>query len=440
MSPPGYMRPSENFGSLDAFGLLKLHEVSRKFSNEFHIEEHAAFATVLTAASHCLGGAAELAVSSGRVSAPFSTMVLTPERLPIWIEIPNRFLASDLGYRLEFLIENYEAARRELEQSAPSESSQGVVSVLHAEAKAAQSIIADGISDHVWTDTLGLPFPRSVLDNRISISTPPIGLFSALRALGEAERMRLWNCLSAERPVFSPGDGKRSGIPSFLWQVFHGESQDLFKEFPWLLQLPALLIRSQHQECPPIHGLSKSAASISKLNEDLFFHRYGMKGKTKTFVPSESAMVPISEFLEVVRLWRQENESDEAEIFFSSRWTMTLGLKLALLLCVVEGEAQVERRFVQYGIELAKHLVVESGRNLSAAHRLGIQCAADTTDMNERERAVYLKICQKQGITPADLSRSFHSLRKKERDQIVSSLLSRRLIRIEGELLLQNAA
>ena len=56
----------------------------------------------------------------------------------------------------------------------------------------------------------------------------------------------------------------------------------------------------------------------------------------------------------------------------------------------------------------------------------------------DRERRVYLRICEAKRISKADLRQSFHKMSARERNEIVAKLLAMGLIRHEGKDLTQN--
>jgi hypothetical protein len=61
-------------------------------------------------------------------------------------------------------------------------------------------------------------------------------------------------------------------------------------------------------------------------------------------------------------------------------------------------------------------------------------------DQDNRERAVFLLICDRPSITGPELSRSFTRLRKKELDRILVELIGRNLVRLEKGGLWQGLA
>ena len=122
------------------------------------------------------------------------------------------------------------------------------------------------------------------------------------------------------------------------------------------------------------------------------------------------------------------------------RWVADLGIKLSLSLMRLEEEQALNPRLVENGLELAKFFALQRMEILSATGWGHGAENAETADLSTEERRAYLKICESDGMTKADLRRSSHGMSAGERDRIVAKLLSLRLIRQDGKLLRQNAA
>jgi hypothetical protein len=196
----------------------------------------------------------------------------------------------------------------------------------------------------------------------------------------------------------------------------------------------------QEWEEPPLHGLCKGPQLISKLCEDLFYIRLRQMKRPKTFYPSEQVMEPLRKFLAQARDWQKEVEVDTLKNCLLPSRMIDLALKLTLLEVAVGRKKEIEKSKVEYGIELAKRFLVRHLSTLSAVGGPATASQPDTTDMTDRERAAFLKICEKEALSPTELARSFSRMLASERDDIIASLLSRNLVTFEGGVLRRVAA
>jgi len=84
------------------------------------------------------------------------------------------------------------------------------------------------------------------------------------------------------------------------------------------------------------------------------------------------------------------------------------------------------------GLELTKRLHIRHLKTLAKFLPGPLSEVPNVDGLSERERAVYFRICERPGLTPSTLSRSFRRMNKAERDQLLAALVERRLIRFEG--------
>ena len=435
MDIPAFLRPSSHFERLERFGGSEVFQAAQVFANEFKIDTEAALACVCCSASHALGGAVQVSTSVGKVEAPFSLLISTPEPDPLWVSVPNQYLLSDVGPHLRFIVEAYQAERRQVKESGRVDPEISGLSHMKELAELGQGAFAEGVIERAATDSLSFPFPPSLVDQWVSLATPSVGLRSALERLTKKEESRLWDSLASNRKLMAENGVRSSGVPSFFWQVQYDELGSLFKGSPWLSDIPLLAVQMQEREEAPLHGLCKGPQLISKLCEDLFYIRLRQMKRPKTFYPSEHVLEPLRKFLAQTRDWQKEVEVDSFKNCLLPSRMIDLALKLTLLEVAVGRKKEIEKSNVEYGLELAKRFLVRHLSTVSAIGDPGTCSLPDTTDMTDRERAAFLKICEKEPLPPTELARSFSRMLASERDDIIASLLSRNLITFDQGIL-----
>jgi len=90
---------------------------------------------------------------------------------------------------------------------------------------------------------------------------------------------------------------------------------------------------------------------------------------------------------------------------------------------------------VEAGLSLAKHMAARHCRTLSnytPAKQTPQGLPRDIANLNSMERIVYLRICERPGRTPPQLSRSFKCLNRPEREQTLNALVTCGLVRFES--------
>ena len=381
-----------------------------------------------------------MVTSFGRVEAPFSVLIATPETRPLWTSVPERFLTSEIGPHVRFMNEAYQSERHVKRGEGRTDPEISGLSEFGEIAKLGQAAFMEGVIERVSTDCLTFPFPPTLVDRWVSLSTPAVGLATALQRLTQREQDRLWDALATERKLMVENGIRSSGVPAFLWQVAHKETDRLFAMNPWLADIPMVHIRCQQHENPPLHGLCRGAQMITKVCEDNFFIRLRMMGNSKSFMLSEGLAQPLEKFLHEGFAWQREQRDESSGIRVDpTRWT-NLAMKLALLEVAVSASEEIGRNHIEFGVELAKRFSVKHLEAMSAVEHPVCSQRPDTTDMTARERDVFLRICERGEISPSDLSRSFSCLRATERDEIIANLISRDLVTLEDGLLRRSAA
>ena len=115
-------------------------------------------------------------------------------------------------------------------------------------------------------------------------------------------------------------------------------------------------------------------------------------------------------------------------------------LRFALLLTILDKKPEPDEAAVFMGLELAKRLHIRHLKTLTKILPIAPSEVPDTEGMSDRERNVYFRVCERPGLSPSKLGRSFQSMRKTERDQLISTLMGRRLVELRGGGLYQFAA
>lgn len=440
MEIPAFLSPSPPFEKLERFAGSQVFQAAQVFANEFKIDMQAALACVCCSASHALGGAVQISTSVGKVEAPFSLLISTPEPDPLWASVPNQYLLSEVGPHLRFIVEAYQAERRQIKDKGGVDPEVSGISYMKELAELGQGAFAEGVIERVATDSLSFSFPPSLVDRWVSLATPSVGLRTALGRLSQKEESRLWDSLASNRKLMASNGVRSSGVPAFFWQIQHQDLTPLFQESPWLADIPMLALQTQEREEPPLHGLCKGPQQITKLCEDLFYIRLRQMKRPKTFYPSEQALEPLKKFLKNAREWQAGADGEKLANGLLLSHMVDLALKLSLLEVSVSKGKDVDRIKVEYGLELAKRFLVKHVATLSAIEHTGASRFPDTTDMTDRERAAFLKICEKGPMSASALARSFSKMLAAERDEIIANLVSRNLVSFQGGILQRIAA
>jgi hypothetical protein len=97
----------------------------------------------------------------------------------------------------------------------------------------------------------------------------------------------------------------------------------------------------------------------------------------------------------------------------------------------LEKKRQPDNLEAQLGLELAKRLAVRRHRILSAAIPTDeAKMAPNLSGLTSRERALFLRVVERDGLSKTELGRSFNRMGKEERDEILANLVFRNLVEI----------
>lgn len=97
--------------------------------------------------------------------------------------------------------------------------------------------------ERITTTSVLFPFPRSLIDNHVLISTPPTGILKALRQLAPLQKAQLENALSTSARLVAPDGLRSSGVPSFYWQISENDLPQLLQENAWLTGVPFAVVQ-----------------------------------------------------------------------------------------------------------------------------------------------------------------------------------------------------
>ena len=112
-----------------------------------------------------------------------------------------------------------------------------------------------------------------------------------------------------------------------------------------------------------------------------------------------------------------------------------MALRFALLFTVLDRKPEPDQVVALFGLELAKRLYVRDLKTLTKILPIAPSEVPDTDGLLDRDRKIYFRICERPGLSPSELSRSFNRLRTAERDEVLASLVERNLVELkDGKL------
>jgi hypothetical protein len=427
---PAYLQPDKHFGHLTAFKLTSVWRVVSGFAKDFAIEFETALVAVLAGLAHAMGGLVRTSTTFGSIEPPFSLLIVTPEADPVWPEVPVRFLTHEFSASMHQSLEAY-LTQRTMEGCTkgqdPSDTS------LKNAAELAHRLYVDGMVERITTGSVLFPFPRSLIDNHVLLTTPPVGLRKALRQLEPVQKFHLENALSTGTRLVAPDGVRSSGVPAFYWQVTEKDLAALLKENPWLIGVPFVIVEPAK---PGAAHLDTSLASVVDLHrrcQALVGERHAAKGVGRRITTDDKSFQSYRAFLEEAQTFGYD---EPHATILSPRMIAELGLKFTSVLTVLEKKRQPDNLEAQLGLELAKRLAARRQRILSAAITADeAKSAPSLSGLTSRERAVFLRVVERDGLTKTELGRSFNRMSKEERDGILATLVSRNLVAIrEGSV------
>lgn len=408
------------------------------FSKQFRVTAEEGVMSLLTTVSHSLGESEQVALPHGNFSPPLNWLAITAEQEPIWTGSLLRYLRTGIEELVETKLRIHNArSERDVETDRGAEEAIDPEKRLERLTEAAGLQALRRMVDTITTDNPKPPFDRPPIDRVVSLLTPPGGLLRSLSRLSPLETLGLEEALMGvrnsslrNRPV-----GPAS-TPFFLWQLPEVDARAFFRQhWRWLRQMPSIVTRGTHPSFPCIDIDAPVLRQYERLAQLLFTERHARHGNPRIHQIDAKSGKSVMRFLNETGKHQVATKDD-----LPLRWVADLGIKLSLSLMRLEEERALNPRLVQNGLELAKFFARQRMEILSATGWGHGAENAETADLSVEERRAYLKICESDGMTKAELRRSSHGMSARERDRIVAKLLSLRLIRQDGKLLRQNAA
>lgn len=422
---PNFLAPDESVQGIGAFRILGVFEVVDRFANEFQVDQEIAFASLLAGFAHSVGGAFELDSALGIVRPPFSLLLVTPESDAIWPRIPIRFLVDDFDNTMRaFASANFpKNPDADSDSEAPPETPE--VAQIARTVETAKAVYADKVSERISSSSLVAPFPRVPFDHHTLLTTPPSGLRRAFQKLSSGEKFRLELALSSNTPMPPTGGEESAAAPCFYWQVDRHEARQLLEHESWLAGLPFLILESVQPGVPGLDVEGKGLCEIQRRCFELFVMRHQAMRRPKTFAVNNRAFQPLHEFLTEAQRWQMKFETPPP--VRPSR-VAELALRFALLFTILDKKSEPDRVAALMGLELAKRLHIRHLQTLAKLLPVAPSEVPDTEGLSDRERKIYFRICERPGLTPSKLSRSFNKLGKVERDKVLADLVRRNLV------------
>ena len=431
-SLPLWLEPSDQMNDLAFLRALTVNRLAESFSQLCGIDHALATASLFAGFGHCLGGAMRIDTAAGAVEPPFSLLIVTPERDPVWPGIPVRFLADRFLPTMSLL--NQAAGIREHlhpEDAAPRDGAPPKAQIEQA-LEAAKQLYTHQLAERVVSVSVRPPYPRPPFDHHVLLVNPPNGLLRRFRQMTAEHKIQLEHALTSPRPLSLPKNGVSSGVPSFFWTLSRTEFTKFRKENPWFPGLPALILEAESAGNPLLDPSGPVIAEIMRRSMDLFLRRHNAMGTCREISARDALFHPVRVFL--ARAQKMDvDESAAAPI--TPRQVAMMALRFCLLFTALEGKEEPDTLTVEAGLSLAKHLAARHCRTLSnhtPASAYSQVSAPDITNLGSLERIVYLRICERPGLTPTQLSRSFKRLNRPEREQTLIALVTRGLVRFDG--------
>ncbi|MAS93079.1 MAG: hypothetical protein CMO55_07765 [Verrucomicrobiales bacterium] len=425
---PESLKPDKHYGHLNAFQLTKLWKTLDDFTKAFGIELEATILATLAGLAHAMGGLVRTSTTFGSIEPPFSLLLVTPEANPVWTEVPVRFLSHEFNASMRQSLEMFLSQKRMegcKKDEDPSDTS------LKDSADLAKRLFMDGMVERIATSSLQFPFPRAPIDNHVLVTTPPTGITRALRQLQPLQKFQLENALSTGARLVAPNGVRSSGVPGFYWQVCKRDLPALIEENPWFIGVPFALLETSKSGNAVVDPYSPPVHDLLYRCKDLATMRHAAMGNSRQFRTDGKDFRAYQEFLERAQA---EERRWEYDTILPPLRIAELGLKFTSILAVLEGKRQPEMLEIKLGLELAKRAAVKRHRVLQAAlpQQPDEMARPHLEGLSSRERAVFLRVVERGGLTKTELGRSFNCMRKEERDKILSTLVVRNLVEIRS--------
>jgi len=433
---PDPLQPGENYADWHTCLRPDALIMAKNFSKLYRLKLEAGVASLLVTAAHSLGDSLQIALPHTNLSPPFNLLTITAEPDPIWTEVPLKFLKTGIEDIVEAQL-RIQQARAESKRDEKAEQAIHPEKRLQALSEAAGLQVLRRMVDTITCDNLRPPFVCPPIDRVVSLLTPPRGLLRTLDTLTDLERLYLEESLQAARtPSLRELAPSRQASPSFMWQIPQAHAASLFRQHGnWLLRTPFVLLHCTQTSFPCLDKEAPVLRQFKTLSEVLFSERHSKYAKPQAVHLDTKMSKPTMKFLDESATWLAATQED-----CQLRWVADLGLKFSLTLMRLEDEACLTERLVQNGLELAKFFARQRIQQLSVAGWSQGTENAETADLSIDERKAFLKICESDGMTKAELRRSSHNMSASVRDTIVAKLIVIGLVKQEGKFLRRNAA
>ncbi|MCG8602306.1 MAG: hypothetical protein MI807_19335 [Verrucomicrobiales bacterium] len=424
---PDFLSPGKGAGGIGSFRLLGIYDLVDRFAREFQINHEIAFASLLAGFGHSVGGAFEIDSTLGIIRPPFSLLLVTPETDAVWPRIPIRFLVDDFEHTMRLFAKANLHQSTEQKDDAENETHHPIADRIANTVDTAKAVYADKVSERITSASLEMPFPRVPFDHHVLLTTPPVGPCRALRQLSPDNRIRFEHALSSNTPL-GPSVGEVSGAaPNLYWQVEQTEARRMVEENPWFTSLPTLILEADRPGVSALAPDGSVAGEIHRRCLDLFVMRHHAMLRSTTFAVESKPFQPVYEFLTAAQKW--ESRTEEPSPIRPSR-VVELALRFALLFTVLDKKPKPDLVAAFYGLELAKRLYTRHLKTLTKLLPIPVSHVPDTDGLSKRELAVFMRICERPGLTRSELGRTFKKLNQPERDRVLASLIGRQLIEL----------
>lgn len=429
---PNFLAPDKSARGIGAFRVLGIFELVDRFANEFQIEHELGFASLLAGFAHSVGGAFELESSLGLIRPPFSLLLVTPETDAIWSRIPTRFLVDDFESTMRAFAKINLPKKTDPDKGEETTDEDSNTQRIARTVETAQAVYADKVSERITCSSLVAPFPRVPFDHHALLTTPATGLRRSLQRLSPEEKFRLEQALSSSKPV-SPRAGEESGAaPSFYWQVNQHEAPQLVEQNPWFVVMPFLMLESAAPGTSTLEVKTKCVSEIHRRCLDLFVMRHQAMRRPNTFTVNDRIFQPFREFLTEAQRWQMEFGMPTS---VRPARVAEMALRFTLLFTILDQKREPDHAAALMGLELAKRLYIRHLKTVAKYLPLAPAEMPDTNGLSDRESAIYIRICERPGLSRSELGRSFNRLRQAERDRALTSLMRRNLVELKDRKL-----
>ena len=197
-----------------------------------------------------------------------------------------------------------------------------------------------------------------------------------------------------------------------------------------MIGVPFALLKTRKVGKAKMNPLSYPALDLLHRGRELAAKRLATMGNSRQLRTNGKVFQPYQEFLEQTQ---KDQHLGRCETILPPRRIAELGLKFTSILTVLEGKRQPDLLEVMLGLELAKRTALKRHRVLqeALAHSADRDAQPHLEGLSSRERAVFLRVLERNGLTKTELARSFNRMRKDERDEILANLCSRRLLKLK---------